>query len=83
MTPDLRVLETSAADDDRATAIVYCEANFASGDGKTANGLVRHSERYEILSVIDSTHAGADAGAYLDDVPNGIPICADLVRRGG
>ena len=35
-------------------AVVYCEANFGQIDGKTANGLVRHSERYEILSVIDS-----------------------------
>ena len=60
MTPDLRVLETSAADDDRATAIVYCEANFASGDGKTANGLIRHSERYEILSVIETRGRGLD-----------------------
>ncbi len=78
MTPDLRVLETSAADDDRATAIVYCEANFASGDGKTANGLIRHSERYEILSVIDSVQAGLDAGLVLDGVANGVPLCRDL-----
>ena len=60
------------------TAVVYSEAFFGTCDGKTANGLVRHSEKYEILSVIDSTKAGLDAGAYLDDVPNGIPICADL-----
>ena len=31
------------------TAIVYCEGNFAALDGKTANGLVRHSEKYKIL----------------------------------
>ena len=60
------------------TAVVYSEAFFGTCDGKTANGLVRHSERYEILSVIDSTKAGRDAGEYLDEVPNGIPICADL-----
>ena len=47
-------------------------------DGKTANGLVRHSERYEILSVIDSAQAGLDAGVVLDGVANGIPICRDL-----
>ena len=45
-----------------ATAIVYCEANFGAIDGKTANGLVRHSERYRILSVVDSKRAGGDAG---------------------
>ena len=49
-----------------ATAIVYCEANFGAIDGKTANGLVRHSEKYEILSVIDSEKAGLDAGVVLD-----------------
>ncbi len=59
-------------------AIVYCEANFAAIDGKTANGLVRHSERYEILSVIDSALAGQDAGMVLDAKPNGIPVCRDL-----
>ncbi|WP_243062836.1 DUF1611 domain-containing protein [Humibacter sp. RRB41] len=61
-----------------ATAIVYCEGLFGEQDGKTANGLVRFSERYEILSVIDSTHDGADAGAQLDGVPNGIPVVASL-----
>ncbi len=60
------------------TAIVYCEANFGAVDGKTANGLVRHSERYKILSVIDSEKAGLDAGMVLDNEPNGIPICHDL-----
>ncbi len=61
-----------------ATAVVYCEANFGALDGKTANGLVRHSERYAILSVIDSEQAGLDTGAVLDGKPNGIPICRDL-----
>jgi len=37
-----------------ATAIIYCEANFGEIDGKTANGLIRRSEKYKILSVIDS-----------------------------
>jgi uncharacterized NAD-dependent epimerase/dehydratase family protein len=60
------------------TAVVYCEANFGANDGKTANGLVRHSEKYEILSVIDSEKAGLDSGEVLGDRPNGIPICADL-----
>lgn len=62
-----------------STAIVYCEGQFGEQDGKTANGLVRHSEKYEILSVIDSTHAGADAGMLLDGTANGLPIVSDLV----
>lgn len=60
------------------TAIVYCEGNFGEIDGKTANGLVRHSERYRIVAVVDSVHAGADAGAVLDGLANGIPVCASL-----
>ena len=61
-----------------ASAIVYCEANFGSIDGKTANGLVRHSERYEILSVIDSEKAGLDAGVVLGEGAKAIPVHCDL-----
>lgn len=62
----------------RPTAVVFCEGNFGEIDGKTANGLVRHSESYEIVAVIDSRHAGEDAGTILDGRANGIPVCADL-----
>ncbi len=57
---------------------MYCEANFGAIDGKTANGLVRHSEMYDIVAVIDSHKAGLDSGLVLDDEPNAIPICFDL-----
>ena len=60
------------------TAIVYCEANFGAVDGKTANGLVRHSEKYQILSVIDSHQSGLDSGIVLGEGANRIPICRDL-----
>jgi uncharacterized NAD-dependent epimerase/dehydratase family protein len=61
-----------------ATAIVYCEGNFGEIDGKTANGLIRRSEKYRILSVIDSEKAGLDTGMVLDNAPNAIPICRNL-----
>ena len=77
--PTTHTRSPSEREDARApTAVVYCEANFGSLDGKTANGLVRHSERYEVVSVIDSERAGLDAGMVLDCVSNGIPICRDL-----
>lgn len=60
------------------TATVYCDGNFAKIDGKTANGLVRHSQVYRVLSVIDSAHSGCDSGQVLDGVINGIPIFGDL-----
>ena len=59
-------------------AIVYCEGNFGAMDGKTANGLVRASNRFRIQAVIDSDQTGADAGEVLDGNRNGIPICRDL-----
>ena len=62
----------------KATAVIYCEAHFGAIDGKTANGLVRHSEKYEVLSVIDSHRAGLDAGVVLGEEPKAIPVCRDL-----
>jgi len=55
-------------------AIVYCEGAFATSDGKTAHGLVRHTTRYRVVSVVDSSHVGSDAGAVLDGRPRGIPV---------
>ncbi len=59
-------------------AIVYCEGAFTSANGKTAHGLVRFTERYEVLSVIDSQCAGRDAGEILDGKNAGIPVVASL-----
>ena len=60
-------------------AIVYCEGAFNTTNGKTAHGLVRRSYRYRILSVVDSGHAGRDAGMVLDGRSAGIPIEPDIV----
>lgn len=60
-------------------AIVYCEGNFGGMDGKTANGLVRHSKKYKIIGVIDSSRAGQDTGNILDGSPNGIMIYKDIM----
>jgi len=59
-------------------AIVYCEDAFNTTYGKTAHGLVRFTRRYRVLSVLDSRHAGRDAGEVLDGKPKGIPIFGDL-----
>jgi len=78
---ELALAGSSQAMEDKpraATAIIYCEANFGDIDGKTANGLIRRSEKYQILSVIDSKQAGLDSGMVLDNKPNSIPICHDL-----
>ncbi|CZF86912.1 DUF1611 domain-containing protein [Grimontia marina] len=75
--PKLHFLQSGL--DPLPTAIVYCEANFGEIDGKTANGLVRHSPSFRILSVIDSEKSGLDAGYVLDGEYNGIPVCASLM----
>lgn len=59
-------------------AIVYCDGAFDTTNGKTAHGLVRRTERYRVLSVIDEHLAGNDAGAVLDGKPNGIPLVGNL-----
>lgn len=60
------------------TAVVLCEGAFGGTGGKTAHGLVRHTERYRVRAVIDSLLAGRDAGEVLDGRPAGIPIVAGL-----
>ena len=62
----------------KKTALVYCENQFGLMDGKTAAGLVRHSETYTIVGIIDSSLAGKDAGEELDHKKNNIPIFASL-----
>lgn len=57
-----------------SNALVYCENEFGNIDGKVANGLVRQSETYTVVGIIDSTKGGIDAGEYLDGVKNGIPV---------
>src|SRR2546428_9848351 len=61
-------------------AVILCDGYFGQSTGKTANGLVRYSKRYEIAGVIDHTKAGRDAGDVLDGKPNGIPIVANLTE---
>lgn len=60
-----------------ATAVVHCESNSDKMDGETANGLVRRSEKYELLAVIGSRKAGSDAGMVPGEAPKCVPICLD------
>ena len=75
---DLTISSASHHVAEQTAAIVYCEANFAGLDGKTAHGLVRFCEAFKIRAIIDSQSAGIDAGLLLDGISNGIPIVADL-----
>jgi uncharacterized NAD-dependent epimerase/dehydratase family protein len=60
-------------------ALIYCDGAFNTPNGKTAHGLVRFTERYEVCGVIDHKYAGQDAGMVLDGKNYGIPVFKDLI----
>ncbi len=59
-------------------AVVLTEGFFKSTDAKTAHGLIRHSYRYKIVGIIDSSFAGKDAGELLDGIKRDIKIYTSL-----
>ena len=59
-------------------ALVYCEGAFNTPNGKTAHGLVRFTERYDVVGVIDHKYTGQDAGMVLDGKNYGIPVFKDF-----
>jgi len=60
------------------TAIVLCDGRYRTINGKTAHGLVRGTDRYRILAVVDPVSAGRDAGEALDGVRRDIPIVGSI-----
>lgn len=61
-----------------APAIVLANGFYQSPNGKVAHGLVRGSDRFRILAVVDPTSAGQDAGELLDGVHRTIPIVSSI-----
>jgi len=59
-------------------AIVLTNGMLARHDAKTAHGLIRGTERFDIVGVIDHVHAGQDAGEVLDGKNRGISVFANL-----
>lgn len=59
-------------------AIVLTDGMLHLIDAKTAHGLIRGTERYDIVAVIDSTHAGKDAGEVLDGRHRNIPVLPNV-----
>jgi len=55
-------------------ALVYAEGAFNTPNGKTAHGLVRFTERYDVVGVIDARYADQDAGFILDGRVMNIPV---------
>jgi uncharacterized NAD-dependent epimerase/dehydratase family protein len=59
-------------------ALVYADGAFNTPNGKTAHGLVRFTERYNVVGVIDHVYAGRDAGEVLDQKKYNIPVFESL-----
>lgn len=67
----------------KSNAIVITGGYLNTGNAKTAHGLIRGSDRFNILAVIDNQNAGRDAGEILDGHHRNIPVfstVADFVK---
>ncbi|MGB2398523.1 MAG: DUF1611 domain-containing protein [Flavobacteriaceae bacterium] len=58
--------------------VIATDNLFLTENAKTAHGLIRGSERFEVLGVIDSRFSGSDAGELLDGSFRNIPIMASI-----
>lgn len=67
--------------DPPVTAIVLAEGEFGTAGGKTAHGVVMHSDVFDVAAVVDSETAGETPAAVLDNpnAPN-IPIVSSVAE---
>ncbi|QDK79954.1 DUF1611 domain-containing protein [Spirosoma sp. KCTC 42546] len=59
-------------------AILLTDGILSTPNAKTAHGLIRGSDRYTIVGVVDAPTAGQDAGAVLDGQVRNIPVFASV-----
>ncbi len=62
----------------KSNAIVITAGYLDSNNGKTAHGLIRGSDRFNIIGIIDDKHPGKDAGEVLDGKKRDIPVYASI-----
>jgi len=63
---------------EKSNAIIITAGYLDSNSGKTAHGLIRGTDRYNIVGVIDQKSAGKDAGEVLDGKHRDIPVYASV-----
>jgi uncharacterized NAD-dependent epimerase/dehydratase family protein len=63
---------------EKSNAIIITAGYLDSNSGKTAHGLIRGTDRYNIVGVIDPKSAGKDAGEVLDGKKRNIPVYATV-----
>ena len=62
----------------KSNAIILTAGYLDSNNGKTAHGLIRGTDRYHVLGVIDQKQVGKDAGEVLDGKNRNIPVFASI-----
>lgn len=62
----------------KPSAVLYTGTYFSTDNGKLAHGLVRGTERFDVIGVIDTSSAASDAGEILDGLHRGIPVFGSL-----
>lgn len=62
----------------KGKAVVLTNGILDTPFAKTCHGLLRGSERFEVVAVIDHKWAGKDAGEVLDGKPRKIPVLASV-----
>jgi uncharacterized NAD-dependent epimerase/dehydratase family protein len=62
----------------KSNAIVLTGGYLDTSNAKTAHGLIRGTDRFNIVGVIDHIHPGRDAGEVLDGKRRNIPVYASI-----
>jgi uncharacterized NAD-dependent epimerase/dehydratase family protein len=62
------------------SALILTNGLLATDDAKTAHGLIRRSNRFKIVGVIDPLNSGRDAGEVLDGRRRNIPVYASIAE---
>jgi uncharacterized NAD-dependent epimerase/dehydratase family protein len=62
----------------KSNAIVITGGYLHTGSAKTAHGLIRGTDRFNIIGIIDDKNTGKDAGEVLDGKKRNIPVFSTL-----
>lgn len=63
---------------EKSSAVVITGGYLNTNHAKTAHGLIRGTDRFSIVGVIDDKNAGKDAGEVLDGKHRGIPVFSSI-----
>jgi len=64
----------------KSNAIILTGGYLDTISAKTAHGLIRGTDRFNILAIIDHKHPGKDAGEVLDGKRRNIPVFASIAE---